>query len=1185
MIFDPFALVPIHTQPEITVEPVKGYKGTLVPQVPPQEYQTTQNKTVEKPDTNLTLQYFLSQARTSNVPLYEYSFEEEKRYSNPYLQFNPKPLGGYDTEDIYANFQGSGEQLWNALVKTGATAASSFISSFSTFGSSIDAIRKGQPFDENSTLGQTQGWLRELENEYPNYYTQWERENPLSAALTPTGFANFWGDKVLKNVGFTVGSLASSFLVDAGINLATGGTGTPATFILAANQIKKAISPLKNMFRSLAKTSTLNKVDDLMGVARVGEGINKGLSSMNQAYNLKKGLQFTGTTYFAAQGEAMIEGYQTYWDTKAKLYEQNINNLTLDKVEQIETLAQDAANTTTLLNLPIIAASNLLQFPTIFGGKSLLKQFDSPFLDIVNKEGLTAVNNYSKKQAWVNTAKELTKDFITEGGEEGYQYYVGNSIHDYYVDKFNETATQSLSNYLAEQLPKTVQDEKFWESFVIGGLAGGLMNTYDTVKTNFSNERTQRAVETLQPVLDRFNSTVKDYVHFSETIEHEADEDLTNKFQTAHKALFSTVHDSLKYGVYDNFRDSVEDLKNLPVEEYNKLFGTESNERDKLTHLSNIQNESERIKSDLTEVNKFFQVNPFDSSYVNQRLRDVFKVDQTQIENIKKKLFEDYKELTAYNISRLRNTRKRISDIEEELKAEGLDNSIVPILYNLDTPEGVKEYSKFKEVQLSTLEDELNYYKELEQPSPELKLRINRVKKVINSLGKFDKEQLSDVEKEQVREILFMEEMGKKQLTQEDKLRQEELKKQQELAVKTAEDLEKQTTKPQEKVVEQVETISKIVPKEEKVVPDVNKPKQIDIFNRNFANLEVGDNFTVQLSTEGGTFTLLTKQPFVAEKDGIKYHFMPDRVVKHDNGEQVLRYSLDNIGVQKIDKEQPKQIDTQKIKEDYVRSIINQDGTVTLYRGVSPGGEKGTGQFWTSDKSVAEFYANRFGKGEVVEKTVSFEEAVKGFMGQEGNAGRAQGSDIFSLETVNDVKTPKQTKPKKETITKKEQLKQAIDKKKDKVVKPVKDGIYLIDGDYTNAWRYVDENTAVPLKLRLKGNQLEYYGDMTKGIDQSITEGYLLDDQYIQGVDTRVLLEEESPIFGQDVRPLIEQLTTEDISEKDKGLSLPELAERLRQKEQTQTNNLAKFLKDETISDVLRQVLEWRSGKGIRIDC
>ncbi|MBK8156437.1 MAG: hypothetical protein IPK55_10810 [Streptococcus sp.] len=574
-------------------------------------------------------------------------------------------------EDIYGNFQGSVEQLWNCLVKTGANVLNSFVSEFSSFGDSIDSLRGGKPFDENSVLGQTNSWLAELEDKYPNYYTQWERENPYLSALTPTGFANFWGDKVLKNVGFTVGSLASSLLVDAGIELATGGTATPASFILAANQINKAIAPLKNAFRSLAKTTTLNKVDDLMGVARVGGGITEGLRGMNQAYNLKKGLQFAGVTYFAAQGEAMIEGYQNYYQTRADLYKQELDKgtLTADKIAEIEDTAQEVANTTTALNLPVIMASNLLQFPVIFGGRNILKQFSSPFLEVVNKEGLTVVNNYTRKQAYLKTLKELGKDFLTEGGEEGYQYYIGDSIHDYYLDKFNDTATNSLSNYLYEQLPNTVKDEKFWESFIIGGIAGGLMGGYHSVKTNFANERTNRAVENLKPTFERFNSTVKDFVHFAENVEQS---NTTDEFQSAHKALFSTVHDSLKYGIYDNFRDNIEDLRNLEVEEYNKLFGTEFNEQQKINHLNSIQNESARIKDDLTQVNKFFSKNPFDSPYVAQRLKDIYKVDQTKIEEgIQRRLFEDYKELTAYNISRLRNTRDQLSNIEQQLKTVG----------------------------------------------------------------------------------------------------------------------------------------------------------------------------------------------------------------------------------------------------------------------------------------------------------------------------------------------------------------------------------------------------------------------------------------------------------------------------------------------------------------------------------
>ncbi len=267
MIGDPFKLVPTSTETSpFNLTPPTGAFTSLIPQLPPSNYETTAQGTTQATP-SISLQDLLNvSAQRTIAPEYEYGFAEERRYSNPYLQFNPKPMGGYDTEDIYGKFQGAGEQLWNSLVKTGATALGSFASSFSSFGPSIDALRQGKPFDEDSYLGQTQGWLRELEDKYPNYYTQWEREHPFQSAITPTGMANFWGDKVLKNVGFTVGSLASAFLVDAGINLATGGTATPATFILAANQIRKAISPLKNAFRSLSKASALNKVDDLAGV-------------------------------------------------------------------------------------------------------------------------------------------------------------------------------------------------------------------------------------------------------------------------------------------------------------------------------------------------------------------------------------------------------------------------------------------------------------------------------------------------------------------------------------------------------------------------------------------------------------------------------------------------------------------------------------------------------------------------------------------------------------------------------------------------------------------------------------------------------------------------------------------------------------------------------------------------------
>ena len=177
----------------------------------------------------------------------------------------------------------------------------------------------------------------------------------------------------------------------------------------------------------------------------------------------------------------------------------------------------------------------------------------------------------------------------------------------------------------------------------------------------------------------------------------------------------------------------------------------------------------------------------------------------------------------------------------------------------------------------------------------------------------------------------------------------------------------------------------------------------------------------------------------MATKDGINYMFTPAGVIKYYNGEQRLRYSLDNIGVKKIEPEQIKEVEQPQ------------------------------------------------------------EEVIP---------------------------TPKKTKV-KETVSKQQQLKDGVQKLKINQVAVVKDGIYLIEGDDKFAYRYIDESTVVPLKLSLKGNEVTYSGDMDKAIEKRITQGYLLDDQYIEdrGVDITNLLKEESESesFGYDITDILSQ--------------------------------------------------------------
>jgi hypothetical protein len=769
MPFDPFQLV---TTPLDKVEapqaPPPLDTGLLPALPPPAQIGPTGKGTPSLQD------LFNMQPDQNNDPLYMYKTAQEERFPDSTMQFNPDPLGAADTEDLYAQFQGTGEKLLNATIKTGGTAAASFLSTFTGVPRQIDAIRQGKVeelFNESSSFSQTQAWLESLENKYPNYYSEWEREHPyLSALPFSGGAANFWGDKVIKNIGFTLGSLASSLLIDAGIEIATGGTATPATFVLAGRQLSQAISPLFRAFRNLNKVAAINRVDDLMGVAQVGGGITKGLQTMNNAWSFKKGSQFALSLYGGAQGEAMIEGYHTYIDTKTQLLEEALNkgfDLDPEVVQGIEETAAHAGKMTTLFNLPILMVSNALQFSNVIGGKHLIKQFESPFLKVIQKEGLTVVNDYSRKKAVGNVLRELVKDFGTEGGEEGFQYFTGNSLHDYYVDKFNGQARTGMFDYIKKNAPKVLGEKELWEEFFIGGLSGGMMGVYRPVKQNFfgAKAKNDQVAERLNnQVMNRFNASVQNLTHLGEQVEFTQDENQVNQFQSAHKALFSTVHQSLRFGTYDAYLDTLEDLKSLPLDEYNRTFQTEfENEAEKIRAVEGMIGESRQIAKEVKAVTKFYPRNPFDSPYALQRIQDIFKVNPIQAKNVQAQLFEDFKELAAYNISRLRNTRASIDDVEMQLKTRGIHEEVIRVLTakTLST----SEYIRMKDEQLHALQEQVRMNGELypgdESKVKPLQKKIDQIKKLKESLKTYrKKDKLTEAEEKKVQDLILREEFG-----------------------------------------------------------------------------------------------------------------------------------------------------------------------------------------------------------------------------------------------------------------------------------------------------------------------------------------------------------------------------------------------------------------------------------------
>lgn len=696
-------------------------------------------------NTNTSLLDFVSQkveGIPDNRPAYSYSNQQEKRYSNPNLQFTPYTTLGTDIEDIYARHQGAGTQLWNSLVKTGATTVGTFASSFLSIPATLDLIRSGkyvEAFEDDTMFSNIQNWLTGMEDKFPNYYSEWEREHPYLSAISPTGAANFWGDKVIKNVGFSIGALAAGLVQDAGIELLSGGSATPVTFLALANQIRKVPSNLFRGFRNLTKAAqTIEGIDNVIGAAKVEHNLFKALT-LPTLQQVKKGSRFAAISYLGAQGESFIEGYNAYLDTKKTLLQQALDsNEVIDSnlLSEIEKKAQDAGRWTTGLNLPLLTASNMIQFSTLLYGKSAFGKA-LPFLETqLTKEGLEITSNYTFKKGLKEWAKEAFKDSFSEGLEEGSQYFISNSLHDYYSDKLNPNVKGELFDYTLKNAHKILNDPHLYEEAFLGGLSGFLMGAPVTIPSLLKGKsRYDSLAHNLNSAYQRFNSTAK---QFTSTIEFNNLEG-TQKQIAAHKNIYSLVHDSLKYGTFETFKDSLEDLKSIDLDSFNQTFNTEfQNSSEQINFINSIIGESDSIKLDIENTERFFPTNPYSKPKLLKKIQNAFTDKSiSEIENIQENLFSDFKEVVGYNQSLQRVSKGQSLVYQNELKSLGVKNEAVGFLGTIANPKGLFQYSRWKKEQIDNLSERLDYYKNLGQLDLKTKEEKEKVEKELKRLNSF----------------------------------------------------------------------------------------------------------------------------------------------------------------------------------------------------------------------------------------------------------------------------------------------------------------------------------------------------------------------------------------------------------------------------------------------------------------
>jgi len=756
MILDPLGTSiikePVPVQPVQPVPSLLDDFQSLLPSVSGNVFQGLDKNpfSTNQFDPDKLLEHFISQDKSStSAPLYEYKQSQEERYTDPVLQFTPNIQGFRTTEGAYGARQGWGEQLLNSVIKTGFSVKNAFLSRYASIPNQINAIRQGDAegalFADSSYFAQLQKATEALENEFPNFLTDIEQERPWYLnAITPTGAANFWGDSILKNTSFTVANIGASFLENAALVYVTGGVGTPVATVRFGASVAKALGPLKNAFKTLSSAATIGKMDDAIGILKNSDDYVKALNQANKAFrvpgNGKEAASFALKTYLGVQGEAMIEGYGAYLDTRTKLIEHALEQgieLTPEYMLGVEEASTSAGKMTAIIQSPLLALDNMIMFHKVLGYKGLSDQLfskKSPFVEnMVKDKALQAVNTYTFKQGMKNVLKDAAfKGFVPEAIEEGSQYFLGNSLSDYYSDKFHGKTKDSLTSYLMKSLPETIADEEFIKSAMIGGITGTIMGgalpggaIQESLKNNIFKGKAN--ADTIAAHLNKqyefFNNNATSLLNFNNLVKfqqelYQLDDNATdaqkaevqervsaaiNLKNEQFKGMYDTVRTVLESGTYDSFISSLQELGDMDIDQFNTSFnstpkGQMLTMEEKRAGISQLINEAEFIKRDIEEVEKYYEDNFFDTVEMEEYIKTSIKkpksklkegeseeLTQAEVNNAKNHFFANWKRNNAFAIGQVRNLQNIRQDFDD------MFSKSMPETYTPSNIENVKQ--------------------------------------------------------------------------------------------------------------------------------------------------------------------------------------------------------------------------------------------------------------------------------------------------------------------------------------------------------------------------------------------------------------------------------------------------------------------------------------------------------------
>lgn len=507
-----------------------------------------------------------------------------------------------------------------------------------------------------------------------------------------TVFSTDFYENLFPSLGYVVGTMGSAVVENIAIDLLTGGFGAGAELLNSGRKVKNTINYLLNV----------DKVKGALKAEQALTGMQK-FKAGAQMYNMINGVR----------SEAAMEGGNNAFETlqsQKKAFKDKYGYEPFgDDLARMEEYAKSAGKADYLANLPILMASNLVQFadlllPEVVAASESLKDSWKGY-NLVNKGTTLAPQLELEQQTFSDlwkTAKGIDKvkavaqytseipafKYLTsagsEGMEESLQKLASTSTQDYYTNKSKgkEGIWDSTKHGLGEMLSDEGVQE-FLGGFMIGSLSHarhGITSVVNKTQDLFTKKEdrpvrlSEKDIEfnKMKDKVSYLNDTSLDKVLKSDGIKDafvngqlsreikafSKTGDIFNLKNSQDHALLNYLWAGYKTGKLDYRLNELEKIANLDYskEEMASMLGVSVNELNDKRGSQAVRNIIDKVqanKVNFQAVEDYFENN----SNVGE-LREQYNNDITEF----KKLVDDYS--TKYKATDFNDTVSKLSPKE-----------------------------------------------------------------------------------------------------------------------------------------------------------------------------------------------------------------------------------------------------------------------------------------------------------------------------------------------------------------------------------------------------------------------------------------------------------------------------------------------------------------------------------------